>query len=141
MKHFLLSTAILLAAAPAVDAQQGQGKGKNRELSAPIVAYTPVIKKNADALGLTEAQRADLQNWISTMPAKRKAVEAEAIEARAALRAAINAGAPVEERQKLAETVGAYETKLVMMRSNCTDHWRAVLTDAQFAQMLELAGQ
>ena len=31
------------------------------------------------------------------------------------------------------------ETKLVMMRSNCTDHWRATLTEAQFAKMLELA--
>jgi len=139
MKHFLLSTAILLAAAPALEAQQGKGKG--RELSAPIVAYTPVVKKNADALNLTEAQRADLQNWISTMPAKRKAVEAEALEARAALRAAIDAGAPVEERQKLAETVGAYETKLVMMRSNCTDHWREVLTEEQFAQMLAIAAK
>ncbi len=139
MKHFLLSATILLAAAPALEAQQGQGK--SRELSAPIVVYTPVVKKNADALGLTEAQRADLQNWISTMPAKRKAVEAEALEARAALRAAINEGAPVEERQKLAETVGAYETKLVMLRSNCTDHWREVLTPEQFAQMLELAAQ
>ena len=139
MKRFLLSTALLLAAAPAIHAQQGNMKG--RELSAPIVAYTPVVKKNADALGLTEAQRADLQAWISTMPAKRKAVEAEALEARAALRAAINAGAPVEERQKLAETVGAYETKLVMMRSACADHWREVLTEAQFAQMLAIAAQ
>ena len=138
MKHLLLSTALLLAAAPALEAQQGQMR--SHELSAPIVMFTPVVKKNADALGLTEAQRADLQNWISTMPAKRKAVETEALEARAALRTAIRDGAPVEERQKLAETVGAYETKLVMMRSNCADHWREVLTEEQFAKLLEIAG-
>ena len=139
MKHLLLSTVLLLAAAPALEAQQGQMR--SHELSAPIVMFTPVVKKNADALGLTEAQRADLQNWISTMPAKRKAVETEALEARAALRTAIRDGAPVEDRQKLAETVGAYETKLVMMRSNCADHWREVLTEEQFAMVLELAGQ
>ena len=139
MKHLLLSTVIFLAAAPAVVAQQSGQKA--RELSAPIVAYTPIIKKNADALGLTEAQRADLQAWLSTAPAKRKALEAEAIDARAALRTAINQNAPVEERAKLAETVGAYETKLVMMRSACTDHWREILTPEQFAQMLALAAQ
>lgn len=59
-----------------------------QELSAPIVAFTPGIAKNADALGLT----------------------------------------------------GALEARLVMLRSDCTDHWRAVLTEDQFARMLAMAG-
>lgn len=133
MKSFLLGTALATALALPSFAQQA------RELSAPIVAFTPVIKANADALELTEAQRADLANWLATMPAKRKALEGETLEARAALRTAIIAGAPQEERLALAEAVGALEAKLVMARSGCTDHWRATLTEAQFARMLELA--
>ncbi|MGC9368654.1 MAG: Spy/CpxP family protein refolding chaperone [Paracoccaceae bacterium] len=135
MKKILLSAALLLAAAGTATAQQN----RRNELSLPIVAFTPVVAKNADALGLDDAQRADLETWLATMPAKRKAVEAEAVAARAKLRDAIISGAPVEERQKLAEEVGAMETRLVMMRSNCTDHWRSVLTPEQFEMMLNIA--
>ncbi len=127
----------LTAIAAALVATSALAQGP-REISAPIVAFTPVIVKNADALNLTEAQRADLKEWTSTMPAKRKAIEAEAIEARAALRQAIIDGAPQDERMALAEKVGAVETKLVMMRSACTDHWRGVLTPEQFAQMVAI---
>lgn len=135
MKQTLLTAALILASATAPFAQQGA----KRELSAPIVVLTSVVAKNADALELTDAQRADLKAWIATMPAKRKAVEAEAIATRAALRAAIIAGAPQAERDTLAAQIGGYETQLVMMRSNCTDHWRETLTADQFAQLLALA--
>lgn len=136
MKKTLLTAALILASATAPFAQQA---AKRTELSAPIVVLTPVVAKNADALNLTEAQRADLQNWIATMPAKRKAVEADAITARAALRDAIVSGAPQTEREELAATVGAFETQLVLMRSACTDYWRATLTKDQFAQLLAIA--
>ncbi|WP_137701102.1 Spy/CpxP family protein refolding chaperone [Marimonas lutisalis] len=133
MKPFVLSAAIAACVAT------GALADAKSELSKPIVAFTPVIVKNADALELTEAQRADLKEWVDTMPAKRKAIEAEALAARAALRAAIIAGAPADERKALAAKVGEMETKLVLMRSNCTDHWRGVLSEAQFAKMLDLA--
>ncbi|MBB4022669.1 MULTISPECIES: Spy/CpxP family protein refolding chaperone [Actibacterium] len=135
MKKLLLSAAVVLACATAVGAQQN----RRSELSLPIVAFTPLVAKNADALGLNDAQRADVKAWLGTMPAQRKALEAQATEARAKLRAAIISGAPVEERQALAEEVGANETRLVMMRSNCTDHWRSVLTADQFETLLNLA--
>lgn len=138
MKKILLSAALVLATATALPAQQGKNRS---ELSAPIVRLTPLVKQNADALGLTAEQRADLQNWLETSPAKRKALEAEAIAARAALRAAILDGAPTEERAALAAKIGEYEVKLVTMRSNCADHWRAVLTPEQFAQLVALAQQ
>jgi Spy/CpxP family protein refolding chaperone len=132
MKHLMLTAiaASFLATSALADGP--------RELSAPIVALTPVIAKNADALKLTEAQRADLKEWISTMPAKRKAIEAEAREARAALRQAIIDGATQDERAALAKKVGDRETELVLMRSACTDHWRAVLTEEQFTQVVAL---
>ena len=137
MKHFLLSAALGVATVTAATAQQPP---KPRELSAPIVALTRVLAQNADTLELSAEQRADLTAWLDTMPAKRKALEAEAMTARAALRAAILAGTPTAEREALAQMVGAYETRLMMMRSTCTDHWRAVLRPEQFAKLLTLAG-
>lgn len=136
MKRILLTSAIILATATAGLAQQKQMRS---ELSAPIVTFTPVVAKNADALNLTEEQRADLKAWVSTMPAKRKAVEAEAIAARAELRKAIIDGAPMDQRTALAEKVGGYETRLVLMRAACVDHWREVLSAEQFEKMLTLA--
>lgn len=135
MKSALLAASILVGASLP---QSGHAQ-QARDLSAPIVAHTAVIMKNADALELTEAQRADLAQWIDTKPAQRKAVEAEALAARAALRDDIDAGTPRVERQKLADRIGALEAQLVMMRSDCTDHWRSVLTQEQFTRMLAMA--
>ncbi len=134
MSKLLLSAALGLLLAGAAGAQPMRS-----ELSSPIVSFTPVIVKNAEALALTPEQKADLKNWTATMPAKRKALEAEAISLRGLLRDAIVSGAPQAERQALAEQVGDAETRLVMMRSACTDHWRGVLTQDQFAMLLDLA--
>ena len=89
---------------------------------------------------MTTAQRADLKAWIESKPAQRKAVEADARGKRAQLPAAILDNAPRADRQVLAQELGVLETRLVMMRSDCVDHWRATLTEDQFAQALELAG-
>ena len=108
-------------------------------LSAPVIMLTPFVRDNADALALNEAQRADLAAWLAK-PNERVAVEKETVALRAELRAAIVAGAPREARAALAEKIGANEARLVMFRSDCTDHWREVLTPEQFAQLLVLAG-
>lgn len=133
MRKLIVSAALVCGLATAAFA------GPNPELSDPIVVLTSVIGKNADALALTEDQRANLKAWVSTMPAQRQIVEDQAVQTRAKLRQAILDGAPVEDRQALADQIGALETQLVMMRSNCVDHWRAVLTPEQFAKALELA--
>lgn len=79
MKSILFGAAVALALGAPSFAQQNQPA---REISAPIVAFTPVIVKNADALELTEAQRADLKQWLDTMPANRKMIEEAALAAR-----------------------------------------------------------
>lgn len=137
MKSVLIAGALSLALAAPVFAQQKTPQEKG--LSAPVIALTGVLAKNADALNLDDTQRADLKTWLATMPAKRGAVEDETAQLRAELRAAIVANKPVEERQALADKIGANETKLVMMRSGCTDHWRKVLSAEQFDQLLTLA--
>lgn len=109
-------------------------------LSRPVIQLTGFLARNMDVLELNAEQRADVKNWVATMPANRKALEAETVELRAALRRAIVDGKPTEERQAIADKIGANEVKLVMMRSKCADHWRGVLTEAQFAKLLEIAG-
>ncbi|MCL7463790.1 hypothetical protein [Phaeovulum sp. NW3] len=134
---------IVLAAcltAGAAAAQMAPSNPAETGLATPIVALTGVLSKNADALGLDEPQRAAVKDWVATMPAKRKAVEDETVALRTELRAAIAAGAPREERQALAERIGANETRLMMMRSDCADNWRTVLSADQFAKLLALAG-
>ncbi|PWG16855.1 hypothetical protein [Salibaculum griseiflavum] len=139
MKRFVLSAAALAIALPVTGLAQQNGPDRTA-LSQPVIALTGVLNKNADAVGLDEDQRAILADWIATMPAQRKALEDETLALRADLRAAIISNAPKEEREAIAARIGENETALVMMRSNCADHWRNVLTPDQFAMLLELAG-
>lgn len=138
MKSLLLAAA--LAALPALAmAQVAPSNPAETGLSQPVIALTGVLAKNADALGLDDSQKAAVKAWVGEMPAKRQAAEAEAVEMRTRMRQMIAAGAPVAEREALARQIGEAETALIMMRSNCTDHWREVLTPDQFAALLRMA--
>ncbi|MDF1620884.1 Spy/CpxP family protein refolding chaperone [Pseudothioclava nitratireducens] len=140
MKHLIFAAALLASTSlPALAQNAAAPTPQELGLSAPVVMLTGVIAKNADALELDETQRAAVKEWVATMPGKRQAYEAETADLRAQLRAAIIANAPAEERQALADQIGAHETQLVMMRSNCVDNWRKVLSPEQFDKALELA--
>ncbi|MCK0144015.1 Spy/CpxP family protein refolding chaperone [Aliiroseovarius sp. F20344] len=140
MKPLLIATALTLGLSGAALAQMQPSNPAKTGLSRPVIQLTGFLAKNMDVLELNDEQRADVKNWVASMPANRKALETETIELRATLRQAIVDGKPTEERQAIADKIGANEVKLVMMRSNCTDHWREVLTEAQFAKLLEIAG-
>lgn len=143
MKHFLLSAAAAAAfaiALPAASIAQQPFDAQKAGLSQPVIALTPTLAKNADALKLTEEQRAAVAAWMAEAPGKRMAVEREAFALRTELRAKIASGAPAEEREALARQIGDKETELLMMRSNCVDHWRSQLSPEQFAQLLQMAG-
>ncbi|WP_424942549.1 hypothetical protein [Aliiroseovarius crassostreae] len=137
MKPLFLAAAMACAMALPATAQQSQPAKTG--LSRPVIMLTGILNKNQDVIGLDATQKEDLKNWVASMPAQRKALEDETVALRAEMKAAIIKGAPVKERQALAEKIGANETKLVMMRSNCTDHWREVLTPEQFAMLIEIA--
>ncbi len=138
MKRLLLSAAFALAL-PGIALAQAAMTPQEKGLSAPVVALTQVLAKNAEALKLDEAQQAALKEFMATMPAKRGALEDETVALRSQLHDAILADAPVADREALAAKIGANETALVMMRSNCVDHWRKTLSPEQFAQLVDMA--
>lgn len=109
------------------------------ELSDPIVAYVGVIAKHANTLALTDVQQAELKSWKAVAQPKREAMEDKVVQVRTQLRDMINTGAPKIKRVQLANKIGRMEAQLVMLRSNCTDHWRKVLTPEQFGTVVELA--
>lgn len=133
MKLKLLTAAILglsLATAPLYAAP-------SRELSEPIVELMPIVKKMTPQLKLSTEQQAKLKTWMETAPAKRQAVEAETLEMRQQLRAAILSGASDAVRQDLLGQIGQKETQLLTLRSKCTDYLRELLTPEQFTQVRE----
>lgn len=138
MKSLLLSAALALVL-PGMAVSQGAMTPQEKGLSTPVIALMPVIMKNVDTLGLDAAQKAALDEWMAVAPQKRGALEDETAALRAQMKDAILANAPVEEREALAQKIGANETDLVMMRSGCVDTMRTLLTPEQFAKVLELA--
>ncbi|MDR5900414.1 hypothetical protein QC823_15730 [Halomonas vilamensis] len=110
------------------------------ELSSPIAMLTPAVAKNADTLDLNASQREAVQEWLATSPKVREALEDRMMAARAELREMIVQGETRDQREEKAIAIGEMEAKLLMMRSNCVDHWRNVLNEEQFAQALEIAG-
>jgi len=130
MKKLMLSAAAAITLA---------GTAQANELSQPVVAFMPIIAKNADALEFTAEQKVALKEWMAVMPKTRKAIEERSLAARAELREAIITNAPQAEREAIAMRIGEIETELVMVRSYCADHWREVMTEAQFAKVLEMA--
>lgn len=134
----MLSAAIALALPGLAFAQQMKTP-QEKGLSAPVVMMMPVVMKNADALGLDDAQKAALDKWAKAAPAARGALEDETAALRADMAALILAGAPQEERVALAAKIGENETALIMMRSACVDNLRTLLTPDQFARLVELA--
>jgi Spy/CpxP family protein refolding chaperone len=133
MKHKLLTAAILglsLATAPLYAAP-------SRELSEPIVELMPVVKQMAPQLKLSAEQQAKLKTWRETAPVKRQELETETLNLRQQLRAAILSGGDPAVRQDLLDLIGKNETKLLTMRSKCTDFLRELLTPEQFTQVRE----
>ncbi|MCF3973015.1 hypothetical protein [Paracoccus salsus] len=139
MKAFVLAAVLAVASPGLALAQMQPSDPAATGLSQPVIALTGVLAKNTDTLALNDEQKAALASWLAEMPAMRKSLEDEAVALRTEIRAKIAAGAPAEERESLARQIGEKETALIMMRSECVDHWREVLSADQFARLLQLA--
>lgn len=106
------------------------------QLASPIIELVPVVKSQADTLGLSADQKAKLEAWMAEAPIKRKAVEHEQIELRTKLRGTILALNADDERKTLIEQITANEAKLLTMRAKCVDFLRGLLTAEQFDKVV-----
>ncbi|OYY75540.1 MAG: hypothetical protein B7Y40_01075 [Gammaproteobacteria bacterium 28-57-27] len=106
------------------------------QLASPIIELVPVVKAQADTLGLSADQKAKLEAWMAEAPIKRKAVEQEQIELRTKLRGTILALNADDERKSLIEQITANEAKLLTMRAKCVDFLRGLLTAEQFGKVV-----
>lgn len=106
------------------------------QLASPIIELVPVVKAQADTLGLNADQKAKLEAWMAEAPIKRKAMEQEQIELRTKLRAAVLTLNADDERKILIEQITANEAKLLTMRAKCVDFLRDLLTAAQFDKVV-----
>ncbi|MGY4877884.1 hypothetical protein ACLUEY_08335 [Vreelandella aquamarina] len=138
-KQLLTTACMALFSLSVATASAQDTKRDVTELSTPIVMLTPVVAENADMLELNAEQQAALEDWLANSPAVRKALEDSVIAQRGELRDMILQGSDPQARAEKAAYIGQLESKLLMMRSNCTDHWRDVLSEEQFAKVLELA--
>ncbi|TVM07360.1 MAG: hypothetical protein FMJ08_03330 [Halomonas sp.] len=139
-QRVLTTACIALLSLSVSTANAEDAKRDVAELSTPIVMLTPVVAKNAQELELNAEQQAALEDWLASSPAVREALEDRVIAQRGELRSMILTGADPQARAEKAAYIGQLESELLMMRSNCADHWRNVLSEEQFARVLELAG-
>ena len=105
-------------------------------LASPVVELVPIVKQQADALGLNAEQKAKLEAWMNEAPAKRKAVEQEQIDLRKKLRAAVLSLNSEDERNALIQQIADNEAKLMAMRARCVDFLRGMLTVEQFDKVV-----
>ncbi len=105
-------------------------------LASPIVELVPIVKQQADSLGLSAEQKSKLEAWINEAPSKRKAVELEQIELRAQLRKAMLTLNSEDERKELISKITENEAKLLTMRGRCVDFLRGLLTAEQFDKVV-----
>lgn len=111
------------------------------ELASPIVALMPILKKNEQALNLTEKQKAFFTDWVKKMPPRREAVERHIAELRIQLRKILLEGGPRDQRDYLIQQIGAETAHLVMIRSLCVETLREQLTADQFKKVVALYRQ
>jgi hypothetical protein len=105
-----------------------------QDLPTPIIELMPHVKKLAESgkLQLSAEQKKVLDDWMANAPAKRKAMEADYVQLRQELRAAILDNKDRIEREKLTSALLAKEEELIKMRGICHRMLVKELTPAQF---------
>ncbi len=122
-------------------AQAALTPAEQAELAPPIVALMPILKKNEQALDLTEKQKTFFADWMKKMPSRREAVERRIAELRIQLRHILLEGGPRDQRDHLVQQIGAETAHLMMMRSLCVETMREQLTAEQFKKVVALYQQ
>jgi Spy/CpxP family protein refolding chaperone len=137
MKTFVRSTilgvaAIALLSAQAPNPRLGQGRRAAAQMRQRGAARQKLL---AGYLGLTDAQQAQMKTIRDSARLAAEPVRAQLKQTRADLRAAVQAGKPVDQ---IAASQGALMGKLTAIRANARMQIRAVLTPAQVQKLQDL---
>jgi Spy/CpxP family protein refolding chaperone len=130
MKTFVRS-AILGVAAMALLSAQAPARFGMRQHSAARQ------KMLAGYLGLTDAQQAQIKTIRDNAKQSAQPIRQQLKQTRADLRAAIQAGKPVDQ---IAASQGALMGKLIAIRASTREQVRGVLTPAQIQKLQDLRG-
>lgn len=129
LRTFLLSLMLVSASVQAAE----------NEASQPYVSPAPALITlaidSSGPLGLTDAQKNRLEDWVKASDCDHR--ERELVASRQTVTQAILDGQSNAEVQKLMQDVQLKELKLVSSKIACRDYIRKVLSEEQYKQLLE----
>lgn len=125
----LLACGLALVAAPAA------ARTSVADESTPIAELMPLVIKHEAQLALTDAQRAQLDQFRKENMPRRVALTKRIRELRGELRMAILDGAPAARRSELRQQLVQAEQDHLQARERCVDFLRTTLTSEQFARV------
>ncbi len=130
-----LRTLLLSLVLVSASVQAGEGETLKTYVS-PAPSLIALAIDSTQALGLTDAQKAKLEDWVRASDCDHR--EHELVARRQAVSQAILDGVANAEVQKLMQDVQLKEIKLVSSKLACRDYIRKVLSEAQYQQLLGL---
>jgi hypothetical protein len=115
-----------------------QGHGQAMRHANPMPNLMKIVKKHGDELGLSDAQKAEMQRWHQANADNMHASFAKVGELEGQLNAAALAGRPKAELMVMASRIMQLRTGIVSTKIDCRDNMRRVLSAEQYAKLLAL---
>ncbi|WP_456407223.1 hypothetical protein [Thiolapillus sp.] len=132
IKHIIIS--LLLSAALCMPAVAQ--KVDTSELASPLIALMPALMKIRADLNLSEEQNKVIDAWLAEAPAKKKALQKNALAIRAELREAILNRDNRYKREELKYKLSEANRRIIEMQSLCARMLHNTLTDEQYAKVV-----
>lgn len=135
------ATTPVTAAAPAAvspDAAAKQQAMQNMKHANPLPNYMVTIKKNLDALKLTDDQVMQVGAWFKDNSDKAAETAKKIVESEQALAEASMTGASKDDLMKKFDEITAMRRMLAEKKTDCRDHMQTILTPEQWAQVVTM---
>ena len=135
------AAASVTAAAPAAVSPEDAAKQQamqNMKHANPLPNYMVTIKKNLDALKLTDDQVMKVGAWFKDNGDKAAETAKKIVESEQALAEASMTGASKEDLMKQFDDITAMRRMLAEKKTDCRDHMQTILTPEQWAQVVEM---
>ncbi len=137
-KSALLLISSLVLSAPSVYSAEKGGMAafmKDMAHANPVPSYVSVIKKNAEALALSDEQMAQVMAWNKANTQKMKGMVMSVIDGEQKIKQASLDGVPSEEIMNMAKALNATRLSIVEGKTRCRDHMMNILDDAQWKKL------